>query len=115
MAERQSIVRNLSVVYEDSDIIVYTAPNEDQLKQMIIDILRESGGALTIKDIHRILSGIASEDKIRSALNDLVDRNIVMMNRDGAFYLANSMVDLSEEEFSDEAGYEELEEELEYE
>ncbi|MCE4613650.1 MAG: mediator of RNA polymerase II transcription subunit 1 [Desulfurococcales archaeon] len=81
-----SIVKNLSKVYEDPDIVVYTAPNEDELKDILVSLLR-ANERMSIKDLHSHLSGLASEDKIRSALSDLMKKNRVMIDRDGYFYL----------------------------
>ena len=83
------IIRNLSKVYEDPDIVVYTAPNEDELKDILVNLLK-TYERMSIKDLHSHLSGLASEDKIRSALNDLMKRNKVMIDREGYFYLAEA-------------------------
>jgi len=61
---------SLSRIYEDDDVIVYTAPNEDELKEILLNLLRRHG-RMSVKDFHRYLSGLASEDKIRYALSDL--------------------------------------------
>ncbi|MEB3860839.1 MAG: hypothetical protein GSR84_01290 [Desulfurococcales archaeon] len=86
--DRDSITRNLSVIYEDVDVVVYTAPNEDELKEIILNLLKEYE-KMTIRDIHSHLSGLASEDKIRYALNDLMKDNMVYVDRNGYFYLSS--------------------------
>ena len=68
--------------------MVYTAPNEDELKEIILNLLREYE-KMTIRDIHSHLSGLASEDKIRYALNDLMKDNMVYVDRNGYFYLSS--------------------------
>ena len=83
--DRDTITRNLSVIYEDTDVVVYTAPNEDELKEIILNLLREYE-KMTIRDIHSHLSGLASEDKIRYALNELLKENMVIVDRYGYFY-----------------------------
>jgi len=40
---------------------------------------------MTIKELHAILSGIASEDKIRRALFKLADEGKVLLQPDGRF------------------------------
>ncbi len=97
--DRDSITKNLSVIYEDVDVVVYTAPNEDELKDIILNLLREYE-RMTIRDIHSHLSGLASEDKIRYALNDLMKDNMVVVDRYGYFYLA-SLEDYDEFEYED--------------
>jgi len=99
---RDSITKNLSVIYEDMDVVVYTAPNEDELKNIILNLLKEYE-KMTIRDIHSHLSGLASEDKIRYALNDLLKENMVIADRYGYFYLmrVDDYEELEEYEYED--------------
>ncbi|MFP3144537.1 MAG: hypothetical protein RXQ93_05940 [Caldisphaera sp.] len=83
--EEKVISDNLSVIYEDTDLVVYTAPNEEELKDILLDLLRKNG-KMSIKDFHRYLSGLASEDKIRYALNELLKDEAVIIDRQGYFY-----------------------------
>ncbi|MEM4784853.1 MAG: hypothetical protein QXN88_04395, partial [Sulfolobales archaeon] len=53
----------LRVVYEDADVLVVTAPNEDELVKILLDLLKDK--PMSVKELHTILSGLASEDKIR--------------------------------------------------
>lgn len=76
----------LKVVYEDPDVLVVTAPNEDELIKILIDLLRDK--PMNVKELHSILSGLASEDKIRRALIKLVNDGIVYMRVDGRFTVA---------------------------
>lgn len=85
--ERSDITSRLSRIYEDGDIVVYTAPNEDELKDLLLDLLRKYG-PMTIRDLHAHLSGLASEDKIRQALNHLVLNNKVYVFSDGKYAIA---------------------------
>lgn len=73
----------LRVVYEDPEVLVITAPNEDELREIIIELLREK--PMNVKELHSILSGLASEDKIRKALIRLADAGRVMPLPDGRF------------------------------
>lgn len=75
----------LKVLYEDPDIIVVTAPNEDELREIVLNMLKE--GPKTLKDIHSKLAGIASEDKIRRCLVKLMDEGIVIVDDDGKYRL----------------------------
>ncbi|MDK6028425.1 ArsR family transcriptional regulator [Ignisphaera sp. 4213-co] len=75
----------LRVLYEDSDIIVFTAPNEDELREIVLNMLRE--GPKTLKDMHSRLAGIASEDKIRRCLIRLMDDGIVTIDDEGKYRL----------------------------
>ncbi|MEM1628399.1 MAG: ArsR family transcriptional regulator [Desulfurococcaceae archaeon] len=76
------IVR-LKILHEDNDIVLMTAPNEDQLVVIIKELLIYR--PMNLKEIHLILSGIASEDKIRKAINMLIERGEVYVNSDGRY------------------------------
>ncbi|MEM0453302.1 MAG: hypothetical protein QXO98_01395 [Sulfolobales archaeon] len=76
----------LKVVYEDTDVLVVTAPNEDELVKILLDLLKDK--PMSVKELHAILSGLASEDKIRRALIRLVNDGTVYMQPDGRFIVA---------------------------
>jgi hypothetical protein len=84
----EEIMENFSVVYEDGEIVVYTAPTEDELKRILLDLLNKHE-RMTIRDLHSYLSGLASEDKIRYALNKLMKENLVVVDREGYYYPAS--------------------------
>ncbi len=73
----------LEVVYEDSEVVVVRAPTEDQLINIITDLLKDR--PMSVKELHSILSGLASEDKIRKALIKLVNVGRVYVLEDGRF------------------------------
>lgn len=77
------IENKLKVLYSDKEVIVMTAPNEEELKQILLDLLEEK--PMNLKELHSYLSGIASEDKIRKALSDLAEKNMVTMLEDGRY------------------------------
>jgi len=105
-AGRSRITDNLTVLYEDTDVVVYTAPNEDELKEILLDLLRRSG-RMTIRELHRHLSGLASEDKIRYALGKLMKDNMVFVDRQG-YYYPSEIMEEEPEYFYDAEGYEEF-------
>lgn len=74
----------LKKLYEDDEVVVVVAPNEDQLRSIILDLLKEK--PMTVRELHEILSGLASEDKIRYALNKLVEEGIVEGDEEGRYY-----------------------------
>jgi len=78
----------LQKLYEDDELVVVVAPNEDQLRDIIIKLLREK--PLTVKELHSILSGLASEDKIRHALNQLMEEGLVYSDKEGRYFLVAS-------------------------
>ena len=75
----------LRVVYEDPEIIVVTAPNEDELREIIKNLLRTR--PMNVKELHSILAGIASEDKIRKSLMRLAEEGIVAVDEEGRYRL----------------------------
>jgi len=75
----------LKVLHEDSDIVLASAPNDDQLVEIVKEIL--SYKPMNLKEIHYILSGIASEDKIRKALNNLISRGEVYIDSNNGKYI----------------------------
>jgi DNA-binding transcriptional ArsR family regulator len=74
----------LKKLYEDDEVVVVVAPNEDQLRDIILRLLRKR--PMTVRELHEILSGLASEDKIRYALNKLVEEGIVESDEEGRYF-----------------------------
>ncbi|MCY0849557.1 hypothetical protein [Sulfuracidifex metallicus] len=81
--QNNDVEDKLKVVYSDKDVVVMTAPNEEELKQILLDLL--NGKSMNLKELHSKLSGIASEDKIRRALNDLVEKGKLTLLDDGKY------------------------------
>ncbi|RLG79777.1 MAG: ArsR family transcriptional regulator [Thermoprotei archaeon] len=73
----------LKILHEDDDIVLMTAPNEEQLVDIIRELISEK--PMNLREIHLILSGIASEDKIRKALAILIDRGVAVVGDDGRY------------------------------
>jgi len=73
----------LKILHEDDDVVIATAPNEDQLMEIIRELISEK--PMNLREIHYILSGIASEDKIRRALMTLVEQGLAVINSDGRY------------------------------
>jgi flagellar biosynthesis component FlhA len=87
--ENSEITSNLSVIYEDPEVVVYTAPNEDELKSILLSLLHKNE-KMNIRELHSILSGLASEDKIRHALSELVEEGKVLVDSQGYYYITSS-------------------------
>ncbi|WP_042666938.1 hypothetical protein [Desulfurococcus amylolyticus] len=73
----------LKILHEDEEVVLMTAPNEEQLESIIKELI--SYKPMNLREIHIILSGIASEDKIRRALNSLLDRGEAYITNDGRY------------------------------
>ncbi len=86
--EGTEITSSLSVIYEDPEVIVYTAPNEDELKSILLSLLNRNE-RMNIRELHSILSGLASEDKIRHALNELIEEGKVLVDSQGYYYITS--------------------------
>uniref|UniRef100_A0A7C2ZP77 ArsR family transcriptional regulator n=1 Tax=Ignisphaera aggregans TaxID=334771 RepID=A0A7C2ZP77_9CREN len=78
----------LKVLYEDTEIIVTMAPNENELREIVLEMLKSE--PKTIKDIHSKLAGIASEDKIRRCLMKLMSEGVVVVDEEGRFSIIGS-------------------------
>jgi predicted transcriptional regulator len=78
-SKRKEIESKLEVVYDDDELVVMIAPEEDELKNVIIDLLQES--PMDIKEIHSVLTNLASDEKIRKALNELAEEGKVIEDK----------------------------------
>ncbi len=87
--EIQELARRvrLKVIHEDGDVMLFTAPNEEELASIVKELL--SYKSMSLKEIHMILSGIASEDKIRKALNTLLERGEIYIGSNGKYIAVN--------------------------
>ncbi|MCI4462329.1 MAG: ArsR family transcriptional regulator [Thermogladius sp.] len=81
--ERLSRKVRLRILHEDDDVVLMTAPNEEQLVNIIYELLQEK--PLNLKEVHLVLSGIASEDKIRRAVSNLVENGLIITGPDGRY------------------------------
>ncbi|AGE72197.1 hypothetical protein ATY89_06560 [Sulfolobus acidocaldarius] len=77
--KRKEIEEKLEVVYDDDDLTVVIAPEEDELKQVILDLLKEK--PMDVKEIHSILTNLASDEKIRKALYELAEEGKVVEDK----------------------------------
>jgi hypothetical protein len=77
------VEKKLRVLYSDKEVVVMTAPNEEELKEILLDLLSQK--PMNLKELHSALSGIASEDKIRKALSDLAEKNLIALSEDGKY------------------------------
>lgn len=73
----------LRILHEDEDVILVTAPTDDELTDIVRELLKSK--SMNLKEIHLILSGIASEDKIRRAINTLIDQGEVYVDDSGRY------------------------------
>jgi len=63
------------VVYEDDEVEVVLSPTHEELKEMILNMLKEKG-SLSAKEAHNLLEFSVSEEKIRKILDELVQEKL---------------------------------------
>lgn len=81
------MVKNSSVVYEDSDIIVVRAPSDEELERIVKDIVSRKGRPMSWRELRRELSGVVGEDRLRKVLIRLIERDEIVEMIDGTFGL----------------------------
>ncbi len=81
------MVKPRKIVYEDQEVIVAVAPRDDELGDVIIDVIKEKGRPMTFEELVKEFSGIAGEDRLRRALNRLVDTGVLIDFPDGSYGL----------------------------
>ncbi len=79
--------KELEVVYEDEDVLVVRAPDDEELERLVVDIIRKKGRPVTWKELRKELSGLAGEDRLRKVLVRLIERDVVVEMIDGTFGL----------------------------
>jgi len=72
---RAEIEKTLPKVYEDEDVEVVIAPSEDEVREYILEMLKE--GPKDIKEIHSVLYNLASDERIRRILYDLKYKGVI--------------------------------------
>lgn len=75
------------IVYEDADVVVLIAPRDEELGDVIVETIKEKGRPMTWEELREAFSGIAGEDRLRKALNKLVDTGVLIEFPDGSYGL----------------------------
>ncbi len=75
----------LSVLYEDNEVVVFKAPHDDELVELVHDYIKRKGRPVSWKELREAFSGIAGEDRLRKALHRLRDRGILIEIRGGYY------------------------------
>lgn len=81
------MVKNSSVVYEDSDIIVVRAPSDEELEKIVKDIVLRKARPASWKELRKELSGVVGEDRLRKVLIRLIEKDEIVEMIDGTFGL----------------------------
>ena len=72
---RSHVLERLRVIYEDGDLLVSPSLDDGELEHALLEILGSE--PLSVADIQRVFSGVASSDRIRRALDNLARRGTV--------------------------------------
>ena len=84
LSPQELIRRKLLIVYKDDEVQVYTAPNDDQLRSIIVELL-DAFGPMSLKSIHEHLSGLVSEDRLKYVISRMEREGIIVAEKGGAY------------------------------
>ncbi len=76
-----------NIMYEDDDIIVMRAPDDEELVDLVKNKIKSSGKPLSWKELRAIFSGLAGEDRLRKVLIRLIENDELIEMPDGTFAL----------------------------
>ncbi|MCC6030238.1 MAG: hypothetical protein LM586_01170 [Desulfurococcales archaeon] len=85
--KKRDVFEDLEIMYEDEDIIVMRAPDDDTLTKMVLKKITEAGRPLTWKELRTYFSGLAGEDRLRKILIKLIEEDKIIEMPDGTFGL----------------------------
>jgi acylphosphatase len=98
-------MEELEKIYEDEEIEVFAAPDDAELEQLLLNILKEK--PMKFKELKEVFSATAGEDRLRRALTKLIDEGLVQELENGTYTARPEGVGPEEASIPDE-----LEEEL---
>jgi hypothetical protein len=76
-----------NVIYEDEDIVVMRAPDDDELIDLVKKRIAETGRPVSWKELRVYFSGLAGEDRLRKVLVRLIESDEIIEMPDGTFAL----------------------------
>ena len=76
---------DLSVLYEDEELVVMKAPTDDELMELVYKYIKDKGRPVTWKELREAFSGTAGEDRLRRALIRLRREGIVVELKGGRY------------------------------
>ncbi|MCE4606094.1 MAG: hypothetical protein F7B59_02015 [Desulfurococcales archaeon] len=56
------------IIYEDRDVVVTEAPRDDELEKLVIEMLDKAKRPVSWRELKRMFSGIAGEDRLRKTI-----------------------------------------------
>ncbi|PWV37762.1 MAG: hypothetical protein DJ555_00680 [Desulfurococcaceae archaeon] len=76
-----------NIVYEDEDIVVMRAPDDEELIDLVKKKIAENGKPISWKELRTYFSGLAGEDRLRKVLIKLIENDEIIEMPDGTFAL----------------------------
>jgi len=70
MSLREEVEKRLKKIYEDDDVVVEYNLSYQEIKQLILDLLKQYGPMCSYK-LNQLISPIASDDMVRKILREL--------------------------------------------
>jgi len=83
----KKIVEGKNIIYEDEDIVVMRAPDDEELIELVKKKIAENGKPVSWKELRAYFSGLAGEDRLRKVLIKLIENDEVIEMPDGTFAL----------------------------
>jgi len=80
-------VEGKNIIYEDEDIVVMRAPDDEELIELVKKKIAENGKPVSWKELRAYFSGLAGEDRLRKVLIRLIENDEVIEMPDGTFAL----------------------------
>ncbi len=75
------------VIYEDEDIVVMRAPDDEELIELVKKKIADNGKPISWKELRAYFSGLAGEDRLRKVLIKLIENDEILEMPDGTFAL----------------------------
>ena len=85
---RSRVLKSLRVIYDDGTLLVSPSFSDTELECVLLDVLRTK--PLSLIDIQSVFSGVASGERVRRVLDDLVRRGAVKLEGGVGVYRAVS-------------------------
>ncbi len=95
----KKVMEELEKIYEDEDIEVFAAPDDAELEQLLLNILKEK--PMKFKELKEVFSATAGEDRLRRSLMKLLEEGRIRELEDGT-YTATELEDMYEFEEGEE-------------
>jgi len=80
-------MEELEKIYEDEEIEVFAAPDDVELEQLLLNILKEK--PMKFKELKEVFSATAGEDRLRRSLMKLLEEGRIRELEDGTYTAAD--------------------------